>query len=72
MRLSERMQHIRPSGVRKIFDLARTVENPVDLSIGEPDFDIPAAIKEEGIRPIRGGSTNTRLQGESRSCGKKF
>ena len=55
MQLSERMKHIRPSGVRKIFDLARTVKNPVDLSIGEPDFDIPDAIKEEGIRSIRGG-----------------
>ncbi len=55
MRLSERVEQIRPSGVRKIFDLARTVKNPIDLSIGEPDFDIPDAIKEEGIRSIRGG-----------------
>lgn len=55
MQLSERIKHIRPSGVRKIFDLARTVKNPVDLSIGEPDFDIPEAIKEEGIRWIHMG-----------------
>jgi len=53
--LSERMLHLRPSGVRKIFDLARTVKNPVDLSLGEPDFDIPLTIKEEGIRWIRQG-----------------
>ena len=44
------MLHLRPSGVRKIFDLARTVKNPVDLSLGEPDFDIPLTIKEEGIQ----------------------
>ena len=55
MWLSKRMLHLRPSGVRKIFDLARTVKNPVDLSLGEPDFDIPLTIKEEGIRSIRLG-----------------
>lgn len=55
MWLSERVLNIRPSGVRKIFDLARKVRDPVDLSLGEPDFDIPEAIREEGIRWIRKG-----------------
>jgi len=44
--LSERVQNLRPSGVRKIFDLARSVRDPVDLSLGEPDFDIPEVIRE--------------------------
>ena len=55
MWLSERVQNLRPSGVRKIFDLARSVRDPVDLSLGEPDFDIPEVIREEGIRWIRKG-----------------
>jgi len=55
MLLSDKMMNIRPSGVRKIFDLAKKAVNPIDLSIGEPDFDIPDAIKEEGIKWIRGG-----------------
>ena len=55
MRLSERVLSVRPSGVRKIFDLAKQVKNPIDLSIGEPDFDIPLDIKEEGIKWIRAG-----------------
>jgi len=55
MWLSKRVQSVRPSGVRKIFDLARTVKDPVDLSLGEPDFDIPDEIKEEGIAWIRKG-----------------
>ena len=55
MWLSKRVQSVRPSGVRKIFDLARAVKNPVDLSLGEPDFDIPDEIKEEGIAWIRKG-----------------
>jgi len=41
MQLSGRVRNVRPSGVRKIFDLAAKVKNPVNLSIGEPDFDIP-------------------------------
>ncbi len=55
MFLSNRVLHIKPSGVRKIFDLARKVKDPVDLSLGEPDFDIPDPIKEEGIGWIRRG-----------------
>jgi len=53
--LSERVMSVRPSGVRKIFDMAKKVKNPIDLSIGEPDFDIPEPVKEEGIKWIRAG-----------------
>ena len=55
MFLSDRVMHMRPSGVRKIFDLANKVKNPINLSIGEPDFDIPDPIKKEGIRWINAG-----------------
>ncbi|MCX8023337.1 MAG: aminotransferase class I/II-fold pyridoxal phosphate-dependent enzyme [Syntrophorhabdaceae bacterium] len=55
MLLSDKILKIKPSGVRKIFDLANRVKNPINLSIGEPDFDIPSPIKEEGIRWIREG-----------------
>ncbi|MBP7528262.1 MAG: pyridoxal phosphate-dependent aminotransferase [Syntrophorhabdaceae bacterium] len=55
MLLSDRVMQVRPSGVRKIFDLAQKVKNPINLSIGEPDFDIPDAIKNEGIAWIQKG-----------------
>ncbi|MCX7965587.1 MAG: pyridoxal phosphate-dependent aminotransferase [Syntrophorhabdaceae bacterium] len=55
MWISERVLNIRPSGVRKIFDLAKRVKDPIDLSIGEPDFDIPEPIKNEGITWIKAG-----------------
>ncbi|MBP8625164.1 MAG: pyridoxal phosphate-dependent aminotransferase [Syntrophorhabdaceae bacterium] len=55
MKLSERVMSVRPSGVRKIFDMARKIKDPINLSIGEPDFDIPEPIKEEGISWIRAG-----------------
>ncbi len=41
--------------MRKIFDLANKIKDPINLSIGEPDFDIPDSIKEEGIQWIRAG-----------------
>jgi aspartate/methionine/tyrosine aminotransferase len=40
---------VRPAGVRKIFDLANKIKDPINLGIGEPDFDIPDSIKEEGL-----------------------
>jgi len=53
--LSDRVNSVRPSGVRKIFDLANKMKDPINLSIGEPHFDIPLEIKEEGIKWIRAG-----------------
>lgn len=53
--IAKRLANIRPSGVRRIFDLARTMENPINLSIGEPDFDIPEPLKREGIEWIQRG-----------------
>ena len=53
--LSDRVMSVRPSGVRKIFDLASKIKNPINLSIGEPDFDIPDIIKDEGIEWIKAG-----------------
>ena len=53
--IAKRLANIKPSGVRRIFDLARNIENPINLSIGEPDFDIPESLKREGIEWIEKG-----------------
>ena len=55
MLISDRLSNIKPSGVRRIFDLARQMKDPINLSIGEPDFDIPEPLKEEGIEWIKKG-----------------
>ncbi len=52
---ADRMGKIDSSGIRKVFALAATLENPVNLSIGQPDFDVDDAIKEVAIDQIRGG-----------------
>ena len=43
--IADRMRHIESSGIRKVFELARSLQDPVNLSIGQPDFDVPAPIK---------------------------
>ncbi len=45
--LARRLENLRPSGIRKIFNLAQSMENAVDLSIGMTDFDVPVPIKQE-------------------------
>jgi aspartate aminotransferase/aminotransferase len=43
--IAERMKHIEVSGIRRVFDLAANLKDPVNLSIGQPHFPVPAPIK---------------------------
>src|ERR1700682_4765064 len=43
--IAGRMAHIESSGIRKMFELASSLKDPVNLSIGQPDFDVPQPIK---------------------------
>ncbi|MCH2600162.1 MAG: aminotransferase class I/II-fold pyridoxal phosphate-dependent enzyme [Pirellulales bacterium] len=53
--ISQRSKRIDSSGIRKVFDLARSLKDPVNLSIGQPDFDVPDAVKQAGIQAIEDG-----------------
>ncbi|MBI2423353.1 MAG: pyridoxal phosphate-dependent aminotransferase [Candidatus Hydrogenedentes bacterium] len=53
--LAERMKRIDASGIRKIFALAAKLKNPVNLSIGQPDYDVDLLVKETAIEAIRSG-----------------
>lgn len=53
--LARRMSKIEASGIRKMFDLAQHMKDPIDLSIGQPDFDVPPPVKEAAIRAIQQG-----------------
>lgn len=55
---SERVTRLKPSGIRKFFDIAATMENVISLGIGEPDFDSPPSVIEAGIRALREGQTH--------------
>lgn len=56
--VSERAQQIPPSGIRKFFDLALTMEDVISLGVGEPDFRTPWNICESGIYSIEQGVTS--------------
>jgi aspartate/methionine/tyrosine aminotransferase len=53
--LSERCGAVEVSGVRKVFDLARSLKNPVNLSIGQPHFDVPEPVKAAAKAAIDAG-----------------
>lgn len=53
--IAERMAHFDSSGIRKVFDLAAGLANPINLSIGQPDFDVPPAIQQAAIEAITHG-----------------
>jgi aminotransferase len=57
-RLSERVRAVPPSGIRKFFDVIATMPDVISLGVGEPDFDTPAQIVEEGVRSLRAGRTH--------------
>src|SRR5712671_5336180 len=62
--IAERTKSIELSGIRKVFDLARSLKNPVNLSIGQPDFDVPEPIKAAAHAAIdRGDNGYTVTQG---------
>ncbi len=53
--IAGRMKHIDASGIRKAFDMSKSMKDPINLSIGLPDFDVPTAVKNAAIEAIRAG-----------------
>ncbi|MBW6465944.1 MAG: aminotransferase class I/II-fold pyridoxal phosphate-dependent enzyme [Brevefilum sp.] len=56
--LSQAVSTLKPSGIRKFFDIAATMENVISLGIGEPDFATPQPIIDAGIRSLQQGETH--------------
>lgn len=50
--LSAKVQAIKPSGIRKYFDIAATMGDVISLGVGEPDFPTPANVREAGVRSM--------------------
>ncbi len=55
--LSDKIQNIKPSGIRKFFDIVNTMEGAISLGVGEPDFDTPYFIRDEGVYSLEKGRT---------------
>ena len=55
--LSDRIVEIKPSGIRKFFDIVSEMDDAISLGVGEPDFDTPWHIRDEGIYSLEKGRT---------------
>ena len=55
--LSEKVVALKPSGIRKFFDIANTMQDVISLGVGEPDFRTPWQIRNAGIRSLERGQT---------------
>ncbi len=55
--LSKTIQTIQPSGIRKFFDIVSEMDDAISLGVGEPDFDTPWHIRDEGIHSLEMGRT---------------
>ncbi|MDD2695571.1 MAG: aminotransferase class I/II-fold pyridoxal phosphate-dependent enzyme [Anaerolineales bacterium] len=56
--LAQRVVDLKPSGIRKFFDIVATMQDVISLGIGEPDFTTPDVILEAGVRSLRSGATH--------------
>lgn len=55
--LNQTIQEIKPSGIRRFFDIVVEMKDAISLGVGEPDFDTPWHIREEGIHSLERGRT---------------
>ncbi len=56
--LSNTIRNLKPSGIRKFFDIAATMDDVVSLGIGEPDFPTPQPIIDAGMQSLKAGETH--------------
>ena len=62
--ITDRLRRIDASGIRRVFDLAADLEDPINLSIGQPDFDVPETVKEAAADAVMAGFNRyTQTQG---------
>ena len=59
--IADRTRLFDNSGIRKVFDLARSLPDPINLSIGQPDFDVPAPVRRSCIEAIEAGKNGYSL-----------
>ena len=55
--MNQQLQSLKPSGIRKFFDIASEMDDVISLSIGEPDFSTPWHVRQAGIQTLEKGKT---------------
>ena len=70
--LSQKITGIQPSGIRKFFDIVSEMPDAISLGVGEPDFDTPWNVREEGIYALEKGEHFTHLMQVLRNYEKRY
>ena len=55
--ICDKIKKIKPSGIRRLFDIANEIPDVISLGVGEPDFDTPWHVREEGLYALQKGRT---------------
>ena len=55
--IAKKVTELKPSGIRKFFDIVSEMDDAISLGVGEPDFDTPWHIRDEGIYSLEKGRT---------------
>lgn len=69
--LSKKIIGIAPSGIRKFFDIVSEMPDAISLGVGEPDFDTPWRVREEGIYTLEKDVHFIRQMQDLRNCVRK-
>ncbi len=69
--LADRTDLIDASGIRKVFNLAASMSDPINFSIGQPDFDVPEPLKAEAIKAIQAGQNKYSITAGDRALQAK-
>ena len=69
--LSKVITEIQPSGIRKFFDIVTEMKDAISLGVGEPDFDTPWHVRDEGIYSMEKGRTLSPCMLNSRKSSKR-
>ena len=56
-KLSDRAVALKPSGIRRFFDIANEMDGVISLGVGEPDFKTPYSVRRAGIENLQSGKT---------------
>ncbi len=70
--VSQSVQNMRPSGIRRYFDIAATMKDVITLGIGEPNFTTPQHIMDKGIESLERGQTGYTSNAGMLNCARRF
>ena len=70
--ICDKIKKIKPSGIRRLFDIASEIPDVISLGVGEPDFDTPWHVRKRGFTHFKKGALSTRRTQAFLNSGKRY